>query len=259
MTSKPNVIILGGYGLNCEDESKFAFDYVGAQSKIVHINDLADNPKQLAEAQILCIPGGFSYGDDTGSGNGMAQKIRLSLEETIIKFIQRDTLMIGICNGCQVTVNLGLVPLAGKEYGTRDIAVVHNESARYQCRWVDLAIDKANNSPWLKDIDTLHIPVAHGEGRFMMESQTLEALKEKNQVAARYDGLNPNGAVDDIAAITDPTGRILVMMPHPERGMLTSQRDDYTVLKDTARRAGQDLPYESEGMQIFKNAVAYFG
>lgn len=264
MTAKS--IVLAGYGLNCEEETAHAFEHNGIESDIVHINDLIETPKILEQYQILAIPGGFSYGDDTGAGNAYAQKLKLALMPELIKFVERDTLTIGICNGCQILVNLGLVP-ALNAYGERDVAVTYNENNRYQCRWIDLKIENA--SPWLQDIETLHIPVAHGEGRFMMSDDTHKALKENNQIAARYikpDGTaaeqefphNPNGSLDDIAAITDKTGRVIAVMPHPERGMFTWQRDDFAELKDKAQREGKELPEDSDGLKIFQNAARYF-
>lgn len=264
--TQAKVIVLSGYGLNCEEETLHAFKVNGIDGNIRHINDLIENPKELDEYQILAVPGGFSYGDDTGSGNAFAQKMKLALWDDLKKFVERDTLTIGICNGCQILVNLGLVP-ALSAYGERDVAVTYNASARYQCRWIDLKID--SSSPWLKNIDTLHIPVAHGEGRFMMEDETLVALKQNNQIAALYtkDGAqangefpyNPNGSNGDIAAMTDKTGRVLAMMPHPERGMFTWQRDDYHELKDQAQRDGSQLSDIADGMRIFQNAAEYFG
>jgi phosphoribosylformylglycinamidine (FGAM) synthase-like amidotransferase family enzyme len=293
MTAK--VLILAGYGLNCEEETLFAFDHVGLKPQIRHINDLIENPKELNETQILVVPGGFSYGDDTGSGNAFAQKMKLSLWEPIQKFIARDTLTLGICNGCQIITNLGLTPPAGKKYGERLVAVTYNLTARYQCRWIDVKVS-APKSPWLTGIETLHIPVGHGEGRFMMEPAVLKTLEKKGQVALQYIKpphksspphpalpplgggsrrkastgggelklakgefpFNPNGSINDIAAVTDQTGRILATMPHPERGMFMHQRDDYDILKDRAAREGKKLPEESDGMKIFKNAAAYF-
>ncbi|HBR68190.1 MAG TPA: phosphoribosylformylglycinamidine synthase [Rhodospirillaceae bacterium] len=291
MTAK--VLVLSGYGLNCEEETLFAFQHAGMKGVIRHINDLIENPKELEDIQILAIPGGFSYGDDTGSGNAFAQKMKLSLWEHLTKFVERDTLTIGICNGCQILTNLGLVPALNGRYGERPVALTYNLTARYQCRWVDVKVG-SSKSPWLAGVNTLHIPVAHGEGRFMMSPETLAAIQ--NQVAFRYikpsllssrtpqaegshnnrgdssasprnDTLelakgqfpfNPNGATDDIAAITDHSGRVLAMMPHPERGMFTWQRDDYDRLKDHALREGKTLPAEADGMALFKNAAAYF-
>ncbi len=267
MTAKS--LVLTGYGINSEEETSFAFETAGFNSQIRHINDLAENPNELNDVQVLCIPGGFSYGDDTGSGNAFAQKMRLTLWDHLKKFVERDTLTLGICNGCQIVANLGLAPAIDKKYGERFVAVTHNLTARYQCRFVDVAVQDTN-SPWLTKGTKLHIPVAHGEGRFMMADETLKTLKDMKQIALRFtkpDGamangefpFNPNGAMDDIAGITDPTGRVLALMPHPERGMFNWQRDDYATLKDRARREGKALPETTDGIQIFQNAAQYFG
>lgn len=261
-------LVIAGYGLNCEEETAFAFKQAGFEAVIRHINDLIEAPAELKETQTLCLPGGFSYGDDTGSGNAFAQKMRLTLWDHLREFVARDTLTIGICNGCQIVANLGLAPALEGKYGQRSVAVTHNLTARYQCRWVDVRVEK-NGSPWLQGIERLHIPVAHGEGRFMMEEATLSALKENDQIALRYitpEGeaakgvfpFNPNGSTDDIAGVTDPGGRVLAMMPHPERGMFVSQRDDYAALKDAARREGKALSEEAGGHALFRNAAAYF-
>lgn len=266
MTAKS--LVLTGYGINSEEETSFAFEQAGFRSEIRHINDLIENPAELNDTQVLCIPGGFSYGDDTGSGNAFAQKMRLTLWDHLQKFVERDTLTLGICNGCQIVANLGLAPAIDKKYGERFVAVTHNLTARYQCRWVDVAVQDTK-SPWLAGTTKMHIPVAHGEGRFMMDDQTLKTLKDMKQIALRFvkpDGekangefpFNPNGAMDDIAGMTDPTGRVLALMPHPERGMFTWQRDDYARLKDKARRDGKALPEQSDGLQLFENARKYF-
>lgn len=257
-------LILSGYGLNSEEETKYGFDYNGINAKIIHINDLIDNPNLLNDYQILAVPGGFSYGDDTGSGNAFAQKMKLSLQDTLQEFTQRDTLTIGICNGCQILSNLGLVN------GVRDFAVTYNANSRYQCRWVNLAANTNNTSPWLINTTEMYIPVAHGEGRFMMSEEKLTEMKANNQIAFTYtnsDGTpakgkfpeNPNGSIDDIAAVTSADGKVLAIMPHPERGMFSSQRNDYDSLKDAAAREGKTLSKTNNGMKIFENAANYFG
>ena len=262
------VLVLSGYGLNCEEETLHAFEYNGLSGEIRHINDLIENPQELQNIQILAIPGGFSYGDDTGSGNGFAQKMKLALWDHLQKFVERDTLTIGICNGCQILANLGMVPGFDNKYGERLVAVTHNMTARYQCRWVDLKIN-SNNSPWLDGIETMHVPVAHGEGRFMMSDETLASLESNGQLAITYmkpdaspaNGefpYNPNGSMADIAGISDESGRVLAIMPHPERGMFNWQRDDFDVLKDQAQRDDKDLSESADGMAIFQNAATYF-
>ncbi len=268
MTAK--ALVLTGYGLNSEEETLHAFKTVGLDGHLRHINDLIDNPAELKDVQILAIPGGFSYGDDTGSGNAFAQKIKLALMDHIKEFVARDTLTIGICNGCQVLVNLGLAPAFDGKYGERTVTATYNLSDRYQCRWVDLKSNNANKSPWLQGARQLHIPVAHGEGRFMMSDKTLSRLQANNQIALTYvhpDGspangefpVNPNGSTADIAGITDESGRVLALMPHPERGMFTWQRDDYDYLKDAAQREKLQLPERADGLVLFENAAEYFG
>lgn len=263
------VLILSGYGLNCEEETQFAFQYVGIEGRIIHINDLIDAPETLDEYQILAVPGGFSYGDDTGSGNAFAQKMKLALWDALKGFVARDTLTIGICNGCQILANLGLVPGLDGAYGERAVAVTYNQSARYQCRWIDVAAGSTSSSPWLEGIERMHVPVAHGEGRFMMSDETLDRLQSSGQIAFTYvasDGkpangqfpLNPNGAMADIAGITDESGRVIALMPHPERGMFSWQRDDYHELKDAAQRSGKTLADEADGIALFRNAARYF-
>jgi phosphoribosylformylglycinamidine synthase I len=264
----PRALILSGYGINCEDESAHALDHCGSEIKIMHINDLIDEPKTLNDYQILLIPGGFSYGDDTGSGNAYARKLANHLQDAIAEFIKRDTLTLGICNGCQILARLGVVPGLELTAKGHHVGVVHNASNRYQCRWVHVETANDHNI-WLKGISRMYIPVAHGEGNMVMRADTLDLLQSEGLIAQRYvmpDGKaakgafphNPNGSMDDIAAISDTTGRVLAMMPHPERGMFFTQRDDWPRLKAQHQRAGKTLPMEADGMAIFHNAVRYF-
>ncbi len=262
------LLALSGYGINCEEETLQAFAHVGASANMIHINDLIENPNILDAYQILAFPGGFSYGDDTGSGNAFAAKIRHRLGDALTRFVARDTLTLGICNGCQILSRLQLVPGAEAAAEGHAVALEHNASGRYQCRWVDVAVPKSA-SPWLKGIERMHIPVAHGEGNFVMREETLRFAQDNHLIAMRYvkpDGsaaagefpYNPNGAMDDIAGMLDVSGRVLALMPHPERGMFFTQRDDWPLLKEQYRRRGEPLPVEADGMALFRNAVAYF-
>ena len=171
----PKAIVLSGYGINCEGETAHAFELAGAGAAIVHINDLIDGHDNLADYQILAFPGGFSYGDDTGSGNAFAHRIKNHLWEQVLTFVQGDRLAIGICNGFQIMVNLGLLP-ATDGYGHRRAALIHNASARYLCRWVDLKV--SSESPWLQGMDSLPLPIAHGEGQFYAPDETLGAIQK---------------------------------------------------------------------------------
>jgi len=262
---KPNVLVLTGYGINCDEETKFAFEKAGAKADIVHINDLIENPKKLNDIQIFAFPGGFSYGDDTGSGYALANKIKNHLWDEVRSFIQKDKLAIGICNGFQVMVNLGILP-ALEGYGKREVALMHNDSARYLVRWVDLEFN--GKSPWVKDINRISVPIAHGEGKFYAKKRMLEEMKDQGMIAAKYVKgnickyqnleANPNGSLEDIAAITDVTGRLIGMMPHPERAVDFTHIPDWTLIKEKYQRKGKDLPKNGPGLKIFQNGVKYF-
>lgn len=246
--TKPKVLIFSGYGLNCEEETKQAFMLSGGkQVDIVHINDLISGGVKLNNYQILAFPGGFSYGDDTGSGKAFANKIKNHLLEKIDKFISKDNLVIGICNGFQILVNLGI-------FG--EVALLHNDNGRYTVRWVDLEVD--SDTPWLKGIKTLSLPIAHGEGKFFASEKVLLKLKKLDQVALKYVTENPNGSLENIAAITDYSKRVLGMMPHPERGMFFTQLPDWPLLKEQLKRKKEKIPTFALGIKLFENAIDYF-
>src|SRR3989344_7099823 len=264
--TKPNVLVLTGYGINCDEETKFAFERAGAKGELVHINDLIEGHKKLFDYQILAFPGGFSFGDDTGAGNALANKIRNNLSDEIREFVEKDKLAIGICNGFQVIVNLGLLPAIDGNYGGRQVALVHNDSARYIDRWVDLEFGDYN--VWTKGLERTSFPIAHGEGKLYAASDILRIIKEKDLIAAKYVNgdicqaellpANPNGSLEDIAAISDESGRLLGMMPHPERAIEFTQHPHWTLLKEQYKRAGKEIPSEGQGIQIFKNGINYF-
>lgn len=254
---KPKVLVFSGYGLNCEEETKYAFELAGASADIVHINDLIDKKKNIKNYQILAFPGGFSYGDDTGSGKAYANKVRNHLMRDIDAHINKGGLVIGICNGFQIITNLGLLPGA----------LTYNDGNRYQDRWVDVKVVNSQ-SPWLKGIKTLSLPIAHGEGKYYADAKTLKEIRDRGQVAVKYFKgevvkyqnlrVNPNGALEDIAGVTAHDGRVLGMMPHPERALFATQLPQYSLIKERAKREGKKLPEYGPGFQIFKNAVDYF-
>ena len=252
------VLVLTGYGINCEDETLHAFNEVGFGGKIIHVNDLIDQPKQLKNYQVFAIPGGFSFGDDTGSGNAMAKKIKNNLFDYIQDFINKDKLVIGICNGCQILVNLGIVPGINKK--NPQIALIENNSDVYQCRWVNLRVNR-NISPWLKNIKNLHLPVAHQEGKFLIPEDMIIKIKTNNLISLQYaknkENLanlqfpyNPNGSMLDIAGITNKNGKVLAMMPHPERALYYYHQPNWQELTKKNKYA--------DGYKIFINARNYF-
>ncbi len=256
--SVPKVLVLSGYGLNCEEETKFAFERAGGKADIVHINDLIEKPKMLSGYQILAFPGGFSYGDDTGSGKAYANKMRNHLSKELEAFMARDTLTIGICNGFQIITNLNLLPGA----------LTHNESAQYIDRWVDLKV--SGKSPWLTGMKKISLPIAHGEGRYIISEKEYREMQANGQIAFTYtkgdictfQNLkgNPNGAMYDIAGVLAYNGRVLGLMPHPERAQFFHQRPDFASKKEVFRRKGtlSKMPKEGGGLQIFINAIKYF-
>jgi phosphoribosylformylglycinamidine synthase I len=267
--AKPRVLVLTGYGINCDDETQYAFERAGAVAHIVHINDIISRPDFLSGYQIFVFPGGFSYGDDMGSGKALANRIKNNLIDEFKGFVERDTLILGICNGFQVMVNIGLVPGLEQRLGHPEVSLERNTSCRYECRWVDLTIERGSRSIFAEGIEALHIPVAHGEGSFYAPEVTLKRIEEESLVVMRYvkpdsspaNGefpYNPNGSLNDIAALADRSGRILGMMPHPERNILFTQRDNWTAIAERIRREGGTVPEEGEGFRIFLNAVRYF-
>jgi phosphoribosylformylglycinamidine synthase I len=265
--NKPKALVFSGYGLNSEEETAYAFELAGAQADIVHINDIVDGTYKLRNYQILSIPGGFAYGDDTGAGNAYANRLKNHLWDDLQQFIKEDKLIIGICNGFQILVNLGLLPALNMDYGNRELGLMHNEIPRYTVRFVDLRVEN-HTSPWLKGIKSLTIPVSNGEGKLYATDNVLKEIKKKNLVAFSYfkgemcEYLNlpasPNGSIDDIAGVTDETGKILGLMPHPERAMFFTQLPNWQSLKEEYLSEGKKLPEFAPGLELFRNAVAYF-
>ena len=258
---KPKVCVLRTAGTNCDEETAFAFSKAGASAGLVHINRLIAGKKHLEDYQILAIPGGFSYGDDIAAGKILANELRYKLIEDIRRFIGEGKLIVGICNGFQVLVKSGLLP--GNNDLTQEASLIINDSGKFEDRWVYLKVSKCQSvkvskkCAWTKDLpEIIYLPVAHGEGKFITKDKSaLERLTRNGQVVFQYcDGkgkladypCNPNGSVDNIAGICDETGRILGLMPHPERHLGVSQHPRWAKLKQ-----------RGDGLAIFRNGVEY--
>jgi phosphoribosylformylglycinamidine synthase subunit PurQ / glutaminase len=259
-------IIMSGFGINSEMETQEVLSRAGMDADIIHINDLIEGRRRLAGYRLLVLPGGFSYGDDTGAGNAFANRLRNNLWEDLEGFLEGDNLVLGICNGFQILANLGLVP-AFESDCKRDIALMPNRKGVLECRFVTLK--PANNNLWTKGIGRIYCPVAHGEGNFSCSKETLQRLKKQKQIAFTYcredlsaaDGeypFNPNGSVEDIAGITSSDGKVLGLMPHPERAMEFTNLYDWPLRKERMKRERVPIPHESLNMQLFRNIVDSF-
>ncbi len=210
------VCVVAGYGINADEELCEAFRRAGGWVREQHLHDLLANPALLAAYRILAIPGGFSFGDHLGSGKVSAFLLRRQLLPHVRDFVAGGGLVIGICNGFQVLVKSGLLPDL-QDRQLPEVSLVHNDSGMFQDRWVRIRANPENQSPWLRGVGVIDVPIRHGEGRFVTaNNQVRTVLRRINLTAFRYEDANPNGSEDDIAGITDRTGQILGMMPHPE-------------------------------------------
>ena len=265
-----NVMVLTGYGLNCDHETAYAFGLAGARAERVHINSLIDRAVKLEDYQILVFIGGFSWGDDHGAGVIQAVRLKTSIGDQLINFVEKGNLVLGICNGFQSLVNLGLLPGLARNYSQRLVALTFNDCGNFRDQWVALRVNPTSPCIFTRGIDLAELPVRHGEGKFFAAPATLTNLWQNNQVALQYvlpDGqpaqgrfpFNPNGSVDDIAGICDATGRIFGLMPHPEAYNHPTNHPDWTRRKEFARQ--RDVSWQTEipvGIRMLQNGVDYF-
>ena len=248
--SKVSVLILRAPGTNCDGETAFAFQQAGATTSLVHINQLIRGEQRLSHYQIIVIPGGFTYGDVIAAGRVLANELKLKLGEDIHRFIENGGLILGICNGFQVLVKAGILPPAD---GTPRVTLGTNDSGRFECRWVHLRVNKDSRCVFTQGMDSLYLPVAHGEGKFIADPEVLPGLDivlhytDESGNRAGYPH-NPNGSANNIAGICDSSGRIFALMPHPERHIRGTQHPQWT--RYGAKKYG-------DGFKIFQNAVSW--
>ena len=247
----PRAIVLRAPGSNCDEEAAFALRTAGAEVDRVHTRAVRENPRSLRSYQILVLPGGFSYGDDVAAGKVMALQLQHFLADALRKFRDDEKLVLGVCNGFQALLKAGLLVPPDEDGPLATLGL--NDSGRFGDRWIDLAATPGQ-CPFLAGIDRMHVPVAHGEGKFVARKEwILRGLAQSGQVVLRYAGggpnYNPNGSQGDVAGVCDATGRVLGLMPHPERHVLPTQHPQWT-------RRG--LVAEGDGLKLFRNAVEFF-
>ena len=286
--AKPQALLVRAPGTNCDIETQFAFERAGASCLTVHVNRLLETPDLLRQSQILCIPGGFSYGDDVAAGKILASRLRARLSEPLAEMRDRGGLILGICNGFQALLKTGLLdsdPQPGQLPMANQATLTWNDHGRYEARWVQLRV-ASTTCVFLEGVAEIELPVAHAEGKFVAQSESVLAqLESAGQLCLRYTAgeavgargiasgrqtavagggtdvmaetklafpANPNGSELDVAGMCDPTGRILGMMPHPERFLERHQHPSWT------RHSSGDDSGVLTGQVVFDNAVRYF-
>lgn len=259
------VCIITGFGINTDLEMAHAFELVGAQATRIHLNDLIKSPSQLAKFSVFVFPGGFSFGDHIGSGAMMAAIVRRTLRTCLVKFIERGGLVLGVCNGFQVLVRLGLVP--GIVPWKQSVALVHNDSGRYEDRWVEVKFDAISPCVWTRNLDMLSLPVRHGEGKLVASLDSIGEIEAAHLGVARYakrgeNGnfdqdtvpypANPNGSLNNFAGLCDPSGQVLGLMPHPEAFLYRYHHPSWRNIE-----MQQQADLNDGALQLFRNAVNY--
>lgn len=250
-------IVLRAAGINCDLETQYALELAGAKAERIHINRLIEQKDILDDYQIIVFPGGFSYGDDVAAGKILANQITHHLYACVKKFIDDGKVVLGICNGFQVLVKAGILPAIGGEKRTDLVTITNNDSGRFDDRWIYLQ-PGTQKCIFINNGQRIYLPIAHGEGKVVVKDESvLQTLQNDGHIAFRYvdaDGqsgswpVNPNGSIDSIAGLTDSTGRVLGLMPHPERFVRKTQHPRWTRIKNG------DI---ADGMTIFNNAVKY--
>lgn len=254
---KPRVMIITGYGVNCEAESEYAWRLAGADPRRIHLKDLLAEPGHLHDVELLMFIGGFSFGDHMGSGHVFAARVRHHLRADLQRFVEAGKLVLGICNGFQVMVRLGLLPGLDGEFFTPRVALIQNNGGTFQDRWVDLRFE-TGPCVYTRGIERMSLPVRHGEGKLFADRATLQRLEDEGCVACRYADpatgesttrfpANPNGSAHAIAGLCDPSGRILGLMPHPEAFLFPENHPTWNRGKTAQHGAG---------LELFRNAVA---
>ena len=260
-------LVLFGNGINCENEMAYANKLAGFDSELMHIDEMMENPKSIHRYAFINFPGGFLDGDDLGSAKAQAVKWKYQAIEgshgrfldELVRFVYDGKIIIGICNGFQLLVKTGLLPGMEGEYGKQTATLTSNDSGKFEDRWVNVKVNQLSHCIFTKDMDKIYLPVRHGEGKCVIDTQENEKrMIEKGHIVMQYSdeaGVvtdvypgNPNGSANAIAAFCDYTGRIFGLMPHPEAFVHYTQHPRWT---------REPLDTEGDGLKIFKNAYKY--
>jgi phosphoribosylformylglycinamidine (FGAM) synthase-like amidotransferase family enzyme len=262
-------IVITGYGTNCEMEMAHACRLAGSEVvDIIHINELINGERRLDDYHFLNLPGGFLDGDDLGAAKAGANRIRYAsvfgkserLYDQILHFIESGKLILGVCNGFQLMVKLGLIPHLEGNHGNQEVTLTFNDSGRFEDRWVYLKVNPKSPCIYTKGMQGVYLPVRHGEGKFIPKDEAVQgALKREELIALQYSDetyheplmdypLNPNGSINAVAGVCDRAGRLLGMMPHPEAYLHRTNHPRWT---------REELPEEGMGVAFFRNAVQY--
>ena len=269
MNKQVKAIVITGYGTNCETEMAHACRLGGAdQVDIVHISELLHGEYVLDDYHFLNLPGGFLDGDDLGAGQAGAHRFKYAvvkksgekLVDQVVRFINDGKLILGVCNGFQLMVKMGLLPGFDGHYTDRRVSLTHNDSGRFEDRWVSMVVDEKSPCVFTRGLKELYFPIRHGEGKFVTQDEaTMAAIQKEHLVALRYCDpqtkqptmaypANPNGSPDGIAGVCDPTGRLFGLMPHPEAFLHRTNHPRWT---------REELPDEGQGVALFRNGVNF--
>ena len=241
MSMRPTAAILVAPGTNRDRDVALALNLAGADSVVVSITDLERDANVINTAQMIVIAGGFSFADALGSGHVFALELEMLLGDRLQQAVGDGRPIIGICNGFQTLVRMGLL-----SSGAGAMALDHNEHGLFDCRWVTLQ-PSSEKCVWTQGIqDNIECPIAHGEGRFTADGEVVARLKSSDRIALRYVNGNPNGSADDIAGICDESGLVLGLMPHPENHVVPRQHPNF--LRGT---------HQGLALELFRNGVAH--
>jgi len=261
-------LVITGFGINCEEETAAAYRISGIDAAIVHLNEIFHERCSIQEYDILNFPGGFSFGDDIGAAKVLANKLKYkkmssgrSFMDELNRFLGDGKFIFGACNGFQLLAKLGLLPdTQGKM--EQEITITHNSSGKFEDRWIKCAVNKTSKTPFLTGIELINLPVRHGEGKVIIKNEAIKAeiLKyslnclsyadSEGNPTAEYP-MNPNGSELNCAGLTNKSGQILGLMPHPEAHLSLYNNPDWGKIKRLNPQQGE----EGEGLQIFKNIV----